>query len=338
MAMSAEVKHREHMKRRGDSNGKGKPTKSDSKENLGKKKEVKEDKSDQKGPKYGPLPKIPYQQVWARGVMILGVIAVVYFSTKNNKEVALARQKEILHQRAHDIPCSEDYKTEIKEFPGCVPERCGRLVSDKLVSASEADALLNLAQRGLALGGSDGGASILDLHSGAISMGQGFVNVYQQKKAANIFQKADFTIYKVVKTKIQHAVAHHFGLDVKTLRLTHPTFFSRMTSLPPKTIHDEYWHPHVDKETYKSFHYTSLLYLTDYGRDFEGGRFIFIDQDKTNRTVEPRKGRVSMFTSGSENVHFVERVTSGTRFALTVSFTCDPQYEIQDPSFHVADK
>jgi hypothetical protein len=44
------------------------------------------------------------------------------------------------------------------------------------------------------------------------------------------------------------------------------------------------------QETYESFHYTSLLYLTDYGRDFQGGRFIFIDKDNTNRTVEPRKG------------------------------------------------
>jgi hypothetical protein len=44
------------------------------------------------------------------------------------------------------------------------------------------------------------------------------------------------------------------------------------------------------QETYESFHYTSLLYLSDYGRDFHGGRFVFIDGDNTNRTVEPRKG------------------------------------------------
>lgn len=41
--------------------------------------------------------------------------------------------------------------------------------------------------------------------------------------------------------------------------------------------------------TYGSFDYTSLLYLTDYGVDFGGGRFIFIDPD-SNRTVEPRAG------------------------------------------------
>lgn len=54
-------------------------------------------------------------------------------------------------------------------------------------------------------------------------------------------------IYRVVKTKIQHTMAHNFGIDVNKIYLTKPTFFSRMTNKPAKTIHDEYWHPHVDK-------------------------------------------------------------------------------------------
>ena len=31
------------------------------------------------------------------------------------------------------------------------------------------------------------------------------------------------------------------------LYLTHPTFFSELTAVPPTTLHDEYWHEHVDK-------------------------------------------------------------------------------------------
>ncbi|KAJ3607532.1 hypothetical protein NHX12_024583 [Muraenolepis orangiensis] len=194
--------------------------------------------------------------------------------------------------------------------------------------------------------------------------------------------------------------------------------------------------------TYGSFDYTSLLYLSDYGIDFTGGRFIFMDPSG-NRTVEPRtgddkrqrnhsagaaaaekfcwrrcgdaflrcfcgdaflrrclpaampscgdaflrrflprclpaampscrdaflprclpaampscrdsflprflpaampscrdaflptrsSGRVSFFSSGSENLHRVEQVTWGTRFAITVSFTCDPAHAIADPA------
>lgn len=42
-------------------------------------------------------------------------------------------------------------------------------------------------------------------------------------------------------------------------------------------------------------------------------------------------GRLSFFTSGSENTHFVEKVGDGTRFALTVAFTCDKKHAIDDP-------
>lgn len=69
--------------------------------------------------------------------------------------------------------------------------------------------------------------------------------------------------------------------------------------------------------------------------DFTGGRLIFLDGKSTkpfNVTLEPRKGRVAMFTSGAENVHFVERVKSGVRYAVTISFTCDISKSIEDSS------
>lgn len=55
-----------------------------------------------------------------------------------------------------------------------------------------------------------------------------------------------------MKTKIQHAVAHNFGVDIDKIYLTKPTFFSRITNKPARTIHDEYWHPHVDKVWFKT--------------------------------------------------------------------------------------
>lgn len=38
-----------------------------------------------------------------------------------------------------------------------------------------------------------------------------------------------------------------------------------------------------------------------------------------------------MFTSGAENLHYVEKVTEGTRYALTIAFTCDARHAIPDP-------
>jgi hypothetical protein len=100
---------------------------------------------------------------------------------------------------------------------------------------------------------------------------------------------------------------------------TKPAFFSRITSAKDSTMNDQYWHEHVDRDTYGSFSYTALVYLNDFGADFTGGEFVFAD----GATVQPRAGRVSFFSAGWENPHRVNRVLSGTRLALTVSFTCE---------------
>lgn len=99
----------------------------------------------------------------------------------------------------------------------------------------------------MALGGSDGGASILDLHSGALSYGKQFINVYSLEDNKKIFTPAELAIYKIVKQKIQHAIAENFQLDESKLYLTYPTFFSQLTNKEPQTDHDIYWNPHVDK-------------------------------------------------------------------------------------------
>ncbi len=53
--------------------------------------------------------------------------------------------------------------------------------------------------------------------------------------------------YRNVKNKILRAVASEFHIPNDKLYLTKPTFFSRMTTKPAQTVHDEYWHVHVDK-------------------------------------------------------------------------------------------
>ena len=88
----------------------------------------------------------------------------------------------------------------------------------------------------------------------------------------------------------------------------------------------------LTKKHIKNFYYASLLYLTDFGEDFSGGEFVFVDvSDKLNRTIEPRLARLSFFTSGIENKHHVKPVISGVRYALTLGFTCDVSKAIPDP-------
>ena len=46
------------------------------------------------------------------------------------------------------------------------------------------------------------------------------------------------------------------------------SFFSHInSSKTAETLHDEYWHSHIDTEQYGTFAYTSILYLNTQGED-----------------------------------------------------------------------
>jgi hypothetical protein len=87
--------------------------------------------------------------------------------------------------------------------------------------------------------------------------------------------------------------------------------------------------PHVDTCEYdiktkkcpigpKSDHWLShsvLIYLNS----CDGGDFFFDD----GKVVKPEPGRMLAFTSGTENVHGVNRIKRGDRYAIAIWFTKD---------------
>nr|XP_014433711.1 2-oxoglutarate and iron-dependent oxygenase domain-containing protein 3 isoform X4 [Pelodiscus sinensis] len=208
--------------------------------------------------------------------VLVSLLSWSYLVCEDGVTEVLAHYSESLRDRFIEVPCSEDYDSH-KRFEGCTPRKCGRGITDTVITREEAERI-----------------------------------------------RSD------VRQRIQQTISQAFGISSSSMYLTKPTFFSRINSTEAKTTHDEYWHPHIDKVTYGSFDYTSLLYLSDYTEDFGGGRFVFMDVG-ANKTVEPRAGRVSFFTSGSENLHRVEKVRWGTRYAITISFTCNPDHGIGDP-------
>ncbi|XP_011788788.1 PREDICTED: 2-oxoglutarate and iron-dependent oxygenase domain-containing protein 3, partial [Colobus angolensis palliatus] len=310
-----------------------------------------------------------WQRPWLRtaglgaGLVLTALLLWSSLGAEDGVAEVLARRGEVVVGRFIEVPCSEDYDSH-RRFEGCTPRKCGRGVTDVVITREEAEQIRSIAEKGLSLGGSDGGASILDLHSGALSVGKHFVNLYRCPAAVVLrlplpvlrlgcglrpsqaepgwdprasppaWGCADgcHVLCREVRQKVQLTIAEAFGISASSLHLTKPTFFSRINSTEARTAHDEYWHAHVDKVTYGSFDYTSLLYLSDYLEDFGGGRFVFMEEG-ANKTVEPRAGRVSFFTSGSENLHRVEKVHWGTRYAITIAFSCNPDHGIEDPAF-----
>eukprot|EP01134_Creolimax_fragrantissima_P004657 CFRG4657T1 len=258
-------------------------------------------------------------------------------------QVVAFHDKALSHPLIQHVDCG-DYEPAV---PGCTPTTCGRVVIDNLFDPAIINSLIATIEKGMVFGGGTGGPSILDLHSGAVSHGEKFINIYQMAKAheREVFNSTDLESFLYVKNKVKAMIESHF--DVNQLYLTSPTFFSRINSNSAKTANDMYWMPHIDRLTYGSFVYTSLVYLNDQGDDYEGGEFVFVERDDVQVGVErtptehpleypltiiqPRAGRLSFFTSGDENEHHVRKVTKGTRYAVTISFTCDEKFAIPDP-------
>ncbi|NXC13112.1 OGFD3 protein, partial [Corythaeola cristata] len=246
----------------------------------------------------------------------------------------LAYHTETLRDKFMEIPCSEDYDSH-KRFEGCTPRKCGRGVTDAVITREEAERIRRIAERGLSLGGSDGGASILDLHSGALSLGKHFVNLYRYfgDKVQDIFTEEDFALYRDEKSNQEIFLALKILPGKSQSEGSIMAVVAHNISVSSCALSCHVGRSNLNLEnvvTYGSFDYTSLLYLSDYSEDFGGGRFVFMDTG-SNKTVEPRAGRVSFFTSGSENLHRVEKVHWGTRYAITISFTCNPDHGIGDP-------
>ena len=93
-----------------------------------------------------------------------------------------------------------------------------------------------------------------------------------------------------------------------------------------------YWNVHVDEFNVEAYEHTALLYLSD---DFEGGRFAMYDGDGGDRVHAPGAGDVLAFSGDASNLHRVERVASGCRFALTALFR-EGRNQIFDPTLMCA--
>ena len=114
---------------------------------------------------------------------------------------------------------------------------------------------------------------------------------------------------------------------------------------------------HGDEAACEGFHYSTIVHLstqrdaTDAAADFCGGDFVFSDvatpasvaaaathpladarseigdgargKSSSGRLLTrltPQRGRATIFTSGWENLHFVDEITAGVRFAMPAFF------------------
>lgn len=250
----------------------------------------------------------------------------------------------------HTLPCKAMHTDHDDSDQGldasCLSpslSHCKRRVVDGLFTTEDISTLRQIAEKGMSTRENVGGPTILDINTGFIRDSLGLDNLFALPN--DLFSVEDFRHYASIIQALKDAVMQTF--DLSSLYFTAPTFITRLDATKDweaREIHDEYWHAHADHNNTAHYHYSGLLYMSTYGEDFTGGRLLFYDPDKylqygedpnvkeeelVDLIVEPRRGRVIIFSSGHENVHRVEKVLSGQRHVLSFWFTCNPQKEFQ---------
>lgn len=281
--------------------------------------------------------------------LVIALVAVLVVSDESSVVISANKVADFLAE----VPCRSSASEDSTGYsPGCISSTCLRRIVDGIFTDDDIANLHAIARKGMSQRPVVGGPTILDINTGYIRDSDGLDNLFT--KSNDIYTSEDFAHYGQIIQKLKETVMQTFQLP--TLHFTAPTFITRIdadTPWQPQAIHDEYWHPHADHNNTEHYHYSGLLYMSTYGEDFTGGRFKFVNADshdsfeqggqgdpvQTEVTMEPRRGRVVIFSSGHENTHHFERVLSGQRYVLSFWFTCKPSKEFQiflDGQAHVA--
>lgn len=152
--------------------------------------------------------------------------------------------------------------------------------------------------------------------------------------------------------RLRRAIAHEYKIPLSCIA-PDAAFVSRIAACDGRRS------IHADESSNPAYHYSAVLYLTSQGEHFTGGDFVFVDETETQHDAEesfpwartlwpfgtrpsasslesrsltrigPRQGEASFFSSGWENVHFVDAVSSGQRFAMPAFFTTSESEKVR---------
>jgi hypothetical protein len=271
--------------------------------------------------------------VWLVSAVLLGLAAVLWERIGEKGANPFAEHDYIaVRDRGicrEDAPCrwSVNCATYEPYVEGCHPPKgaargCQRFAVHNFVSEEAVQRLISIAERGMQDASNDAGPTIFDVNSGYVRDTSRLFNIYDAGSVT--FSKEDYQFYLETVERIKDYVQSQFGLSF--LYFTAPTFITRIVGedgWEPRGMHDEYYHIHSDKNNTAHYDYSALLYLSEYGRDFSGGKFAFYEP---SAVLEPTPGMLLSFTAGAENPHQVMRVTGGRRYVLSFWYSCDDRY------------
>ena len=164
--------------------------------------------------------------------------------------------------------------------------------------------------------------------------------------------------------RVRRTIAHEYGLPLSAilpLQAYSRKYVAGTTQQGGGGGEGDFVTLHTDEATHDGYHYSCVIYLSTAGVDFEGGAFVFNDPAidaaaakktekagknmgieeqirRSGRTLvpyNPTKGAAVIFSSGWENMHEVEKITSGVRYAVPCFFTMCPVPDAAYTQMHV---
>ena len=71
--------------------------------------------------KYGPMPRFSKQRLWSRGILIVGLLVIVWYNSGKKNEVSFADFDEDINAKAMKTRCSPGLEAAVKPFPSELP-------------------------------------------------------------------------------------------------------------------------------------------------------------------------------------------------------------------------
>lgn len=67
--------------------------------------------------RYGPMPRFSKQRLWSRGILIIGLLIIVWYNSGKKNEQSFASIDEDINAKAMKTKCSADFDASVKPFP-----------------------------------------------------------------------------------------------------------------------------------------------------------------------------------------------------------------------------
>lgn len=268
------------------------------------------------------------------GELFGGVYGDDHYTTEYPYSVLNCTTKSLVNQSMTDM--NDDFIFH------CLPATCGHAIMDGIVNKEQVDELTRLHNVILdtkAVAAAQA-FTFVELFTGHSNNGDGnYYTALDSRTRGNMPTSDMISNLDDVINNIKHHIEMHF--HIRHLVPALPLYFESYQGLQDAAegyygdvvkINDKPWNT-VTAVIYLSngnLSSTSKDHGLNYTPDFDGGNEIWHDVYKNEIVyvpVVPLRGRVVFYTSGPEHVAKIEKVRSGTRKSIAVSFTCNKQID-----------